>query len=64
MFKNICSHMNVEVYGMISICLFVAVFTGALIWAAVQKKPFLKSMSTLPLDEGDNTVDSKDKSHE
>jgi hypothetical protein len=56
--------MNVEVYGMISICLFVAVFTGALIWAAVQKKPFLKSMSTLPLDEGDNTVDSKDKSHE
>ena len=38
--------------GMISICLFVLVFTGALVWAAVQKKAFLNSMSALPLEDG------------
>jgi hypothetical protein len=43
-------------FGMISICLFLLVFMGALVWAAVQKKAFLNSMSALPLEDG--TTDS------
>jgi hypothetical protein len=44
---------GIGVYDAISICLFVLVFTGALIFAFRLKKPFLKAMSSLPLeDEG------------
>jgi hypothetical protein len=43
-------------FGTISICLFILVFVGALVWAAVQKKTFLNSMSVLPLEDG--TTDS------
>jgi hypothetical protein len=38
-------------FGVISICLFVAVFSGALLWAFCQKKSFMKSMSSLPLQD-------------
>lgn len=46
-------------FGVISICLFVAVFTGALIWAFCQKKSFLQTMESLPLDEQQTLGDSK-----
>jgi hypothetical protein len=47
---------GIATFGVISICLFVVVFVSSLLWAFFQKKPFLKSMATLPLDEaeGDN----------
>jgi hypothetical protein len=47
---------GIATFGIISICLFVVVFTASLIWASCLKKPFLKSMETLPLDdaEGEN----------
>ena len=32
-------------YGVISICLFFAVFIGVLVWALRLKKPYLNSMS-------------------
>ena len=38
-------------YGIISICLFFAVFIGVLVWAFCLKKPYLKSMSELPLED-------------
>ncbi len=40
-------------FGIISICLFVTVFTVSLIWASCLKKPFLKTMEALPLDEAE-----------
>ena len=46
-------------YGVISICLFVAVFTGSLVWAFCQKKTFLKTMESLPLDDGQTNSDAK-----
>lgn len=56
MMRNVISAMGgVEVYGIISICLFFAVFTGALIWAAIQKKTFCNHMSALPLHDGEPT---------
>jgi hypothetical protein len=39
-------------FGTISVCLFITVFTGALIWAWCQNKTFLNKMSTMPLNDG------------
>jgi len=65
MIKNVISDIGgVEVYGIISICLFFVVFTSAMLWAASLKKPFLKSMSQLPLDDGQIAPKAKGDSHE
>jgi hypothetical protein len=37
--------------GIFSICLFVVVFTGSMILAFCLKKPFLKAMGELPLQD-------------
>ena len=42
---------GVGIYGVISIGLFFLVFGGALVWAFRQKKPFLRAMSALPLQD-------------
>jgi len=47
-----------SMYGIISMCLFVAVFVGVLIWAAALKQPYLNSMRELPLD-GESAADAK-----
>ena len=38
-------------YGVISICLFFAVFAAVLVWTLGLKKPYLKSMRELPLED-------------
>lgn len=53
MIKNVVEQIGgVGIYGIISICLFFTVFSGALLWAFIQKKAFLNSMSVLPLQDG------------
>lgn len=53
MIKNVLSDIGgVGIYGVISICLFFAVFTGAFIWSMLLKKSDLDSRSVLPLDDG------------
>lgn len=42
---------GIGLYGVISVCLFLAVFTGMLVWAFLLKKPYLESMSQLPLHD-------------
>jgi hypothetical protein len=60
MIKNVLTHVGgVENFGIISICLFFVVFTGAMIWAASLKKHILKTMSQLPLEDG--TKNSEDR---
>ncbi len=54
---------GVGVYDAISICLFVLVFCGALVWALVQKKSFLNAMSSLPLQD-DPPAQEGDQTHE
>ena len=49
-------------FGVISICLFFAVFTTMLVWALCLKKPFLKSMEALPLR--DDACEEGEQSHE
>ena len=54
MFQNILSRVEgINVYGVISICIFFGFFTVMLLWAAVQKKNYLNKMGALPLDGGE-----------
>jgi hypothetical protein len=51
MIENVMHSLGgVEMFGIISICIFFAFFAGMLIWAACLKQPYLKSMRELPLD--------------
>jgi hypothetical protein len=42
---------GVGIYDAISICLFVGVFIGAVIWATRMKKDVVATMSSLPLQD-------------
>jgi hypothetical protein len=50
---------GIEAIGIFSICFFVVVFSASMVLAFCLKKPFLKNMSALPLederDQGKNT---------
>ena len=51
MIQNILSHLGgVQHFGIISLCLFCAVFIGVLIWAFAQKKNHLDYMARVALD--------------
>jgi hypothetical protein len=51
MIENVLSRIGgVGMYGVISICLFFAVFVGVLVWIAGLKKSYLEKMRELPLD--------------
>lgn len=53
MIQNVIREVGgIAVFGVISICLFFAVFGGALVWALLQKKSFCETMSALPLEDG------------
>jgi len=55
MLENIMHRMGgTSLFGIISICIFVAFFTGMLIWAGLLKKSYLKSMCELPLDDSES----------
>jgi hypothetical protein len=52
MIQNILHDIGgIGLYGAISVCLFFLVFSVALVRACLLKKPFLNSMSALPLEE-------------
>ena len=45
MIENVLNKMGgLGMYGVISICLFFAVFAGVLVWTLCLKKPYLKAM--------------------
>jgi hypothetical protein len=55
MIRDALSHLGgVGVYGVISICLFFAVFLSLMIWAFRLRKPWLNAMSQLPLEPDDD----------
>ena len=52
MIKNVLSSIGgVEVYGVISICLFFAVFSVAVVLALRMKKSVAQRMGALPLED-------------
>lgn len=60
--KVISSIGGVGVYGLISICIFFAFFTGMLIWAVCLKKSHIEKMCGLPLDEGSERPENPEPS--
>ena len=61
--KEILARMEgITIYGYVSFAIFLAFFTGMLVWAFAKKKNYLDRMSSLPLDGGEtNSTDSTDK---
>lgn len=65
MIKNVLTDIGgIGIYGVISICLFFAVFTGMVIWAFSMKKSFAQKMSASPLHDGETQSPRKGASHE
>ena len=65
MIKNVLSDIGgIGLYGVISICLFFAVFTGMLIWSIRMKKAVAQKMSACPLHDGEIKAGRKGVSHE
>jgi len=59
MIENVTHSIGgMSLYGVISICLFVAVFVGVLVWTIRLKKSYVNSMRELPL-EGDSAADTQ-----
>jgi len=63
MIKNVLSSIGgVEVYGVISVCLFFTVFSVAVVAAMRMKKSLARDLGALPLN--DATPVTKENSHE
>ena len=64
MIQNVLKEIGgVGIYGVISVCLFCALFGGALLSACLHKKAFINRMSTLPLEDSGTQPDPKGDSH-
>lgn len=64
MIKNVLSSIGgVEVYGVISVCLFFVVFSVAVVAALRMKKPLARELGALPLNDATPAV-TKENSHE
>ena len=64
MIQNVLQEIGgVGVYGVISICLFFLVFTGALLQACRHEKSFLDAMSRLPLQDGESHAVREGEGH-
>jgi hypothetical protein len=58
MIQNVIREMGgIAVFGVFSVCLFFAVFTGAALYAFFQRKSFCDRMRALPLDDGSHHPD-------
>jgi cbb3-type cytochrome oxidase subunit 3 len=65
MIQNVLRHMGgIDVYGVVSILLFFAVFIGVVWWAARLKPSQLDAMARLPLDPEPEEAESRESSHE
>ena len=59
MIRNILERIGgIDVYGVISICLFFVVFLGALVAVTRMKKSHVDAMSALPLTDDSPTPNS------
>jgi hypothetical protein len=51
MIENVTHSIGgMSLYGILSSCLFIAVFVAVLVWTISLRQPYLKSMRELPLD--------------
>jgi hypothetical protein len=65
MIQNILRHLGgIQQFGIVSLCLFCAVFIGVLIWAFLQKKNHLEYMARVALDVEPENAKAGGVSHE
>jgi hypothetical protein len=63
MYKDILrSIAGIEIFPVISLCVFVAVFVGVLIWTSRLDAARLARMSRLPLEGGGDSASSSPES--
>ena len=56
MIQNVLRSLGgIDNYGIVSLCLFVMVFAGMLIWALLRKRNYLDRMARMPLDNEPNS---------
>ncbi len=55
---------GIGIYGVVSVCLFFAVFSAAMLLAFLQKKTYLDSMSVLPLESGERRPEVKGRTRD
>jgi hypothetical protein len=56
MIQNVLRSLGgIENYGIISLCLFVAVFAAMVIWAFLKKRAYLDHMARMPLENETNS---------
>ena len=65
MIQNVIKTLGgIEHYGTTSLCLFVLVFSGILIWAFSQRKSHLDRMARVPLESENDHSKTGGNSHE
>jgi hypothetical protein len=65
MIQNIFRHLGgIQNFGIISLCLFCAVFVGVVIWALLQTKGHLDYMSRVALDADPLSNQPGENTHE
>jgi hypothetical protein len=52
MIKNVLTNIGgISLYGVVSILIFVVVFTAVFLWMLMLKKPYCQAMQALPLED-------------
>lgn len=52
MIKNVLTNIGgISLYGVVSILIFVVVFTAVFLWMLMLKKPYCQEMQALPLED-------------
>lgn len=61
MIQNVLKSLGgIQNYGILSLCLFCAIFSLVIVWAAVQKKTHLDRMARLPLEAEPEACETKE----
>ena len=62
MYKEVLDKISgIGLYGVVSILIFFAFFTGMLVWAFALKENYLNTMGSLPLEDNERPKPATDK---
>ena len=65
MIQNVLRSLGgIDNYGVISLCLFCLIFTLAVAWTLLQRKPHLEYMSRIPLESDSNDLNNRKERRE
>ena len=60
MYKELLQSIEgIEIYPLISLFIFLALFAGITVWILKLDKKYVKEMETLPLDDGTKSENTK-----